>query len=85
MPKVDVDKSIGYKIKHNLIVNDAEYELLMLYVDRVVHGEMKLSEYVDKFGSAYVDEKFWPLFKKEREHNKTEVKRHYKVLNTYNA
>ena len=65
-----IDSVVRYKHKQGIKLNQAEEMTLLMDVDNVIYGEMKLSEYIEKWGTIYVDEKFQKLFIKERpKHN----------------
>lgn len=64
--KYGTDSVIRYKINHRINLNMAENLTILRDVDRVIYGEMRLSEYINKWGTIHVDEKFQDLFVKDR-------------------
>ena len=55
-----------FKTEHGKELSSVEIFNILRDLDKVMYGEMKLSEYVDKRGTVYLDEKIQPLFVKER-------------------
>lgn len=69
--KHGVDSAIvKYKHKHRRTLTMAEQCTVLIDVDKVKYGEMSLSEYIDKWGTVFVDEHFQKLFIQERPKNK---------------
>lgn len=61
---------VRYKYKHGKEFTMAERMTVLADVDKVLYGEMLLSEYVEKWGTVYVDDKFQKPFIVERPKNK---------------
>lgn len=71
-----------FKTEHGKELSTAEIFNILRDLDKVKHGEMKLSEYVNKRGTVYLDEKIQPLFVEERpepEESHGLIDRRYKI------
>lgn len=82
--KMDEAAYTKFKTEHGKELSTAEIFNILRDLDKVMHGEMKLSEYVDKLGAVYLDEKIQPLFVKERVKREPEdshglVERRFKI------
>lgn len=82
--KMDEAAYTKFKTEHGKELSTAEIFNILRDLDKVMHGEMKLSEYVDKRGTVYLDEKIQPLFVKERQKKDSEeshglIDRRFKV------
>ena len=64
--RIDREYIIQYKVKRKIKLNQAEFFQILQDVDRVIYEDMKLSEYIQKYGVYLVDEKFGPLLKRKR-------------------
>lgn len=64
--RMDEAAYLKFKTEHGKELSTAEIFTILRDLDKVMHGEMKLSEYVEKRGTVYLDEKIQPLFVKER-------------------
>lgn len=65
--RIDNSAVIRYKTENGIKLSKSEEIQILVDVDKVIYGEMKLSEYFEKRGTVYVDEKFLPLIIRERE------------------
>ena len=65
--KIGLEKVIRYKIDHNIKLSQSEDFRILQDVDKTIHGEMNLSECIRRWGTLYVDEKFMPLLRRERQ------------------
>ena len=82
--KMDEAAYTKFKTEHGKELSTAEIFNILRDLDKVMHGEMKLSEYVDKRGTVYLDEKIQPLFVKERQKQEPErshglIDRRYRI------
>ena len=67
--KMDEAAYTKFKTEHGKELSTAEVFNILRDLEKVIYGEMKLSEYVDKRGTIYLDERIQPLLKKERPKN----------------
>lgn len=65
--RIDHVKYIRYLHANGKSLSSAQQFEVLRDIEKVRHAEMKLSEYVDKWGTMYLDEKIWPSFIVERE------------------
>lgn len=82
--KMDEAAYTKFKTEHGKELSTAEIFNILRDLDKVMYGEMKLSEYVEKRGTVYLDEKIQPLFVKERQKKDSEeshglIDRRFKV------
>lgn len=65
--KISEEDVVKYKLQHDKPLSLAEQFRILQDVEKVCKGELKLSEYIEKRGTAYVDEKFWPLLQTKKD------------------
>lgn len=70
--RMDEAAYLKFKTEHGKELTPAQVFTILRDIDKVMHGEMKMSEYVEKRGTVYLDEKIQPLFVKERQKREPE-------------
>lgn len=83
--RMDEASYTKFKTEHGKELSTAEIFNILRDLDKVKHGEMKLSEYVNKRGTVYLDEKIQPLFVEEIPEPEPEeshglVERRFKIM-----
>lgn len=64
--KATPEKVAKYKKEHGQQLSMAEEFLILKDIESTIYGDMTLSEYIAKWGTIYIDEKFLPLLKREK-------------------